>query len=321
MSWLARKAVAQVLAAICLAAGVSHAQQAEPPGAAERGYIENVLDSLRQHAPEGRKPGLQKVRYVYVDSSDPWIMRAGVVSGAPAIQFSSGAFDLLASLSIARASSIFVKDGAAKYSRWLTYVAGELKEGRYQYRSFAEHSGEKQPVSQYYSPVLQNTFTTLLTYVLAHESAHILLGHTKELGQPISRERARAMELEADLLTVDLTSGIPGNRAQAFLFYATGYKELFLLSAAMNMDILGFESMREHPPEFQRAARMATEYKKKARAAGIKDPKELAMIDEGLDREVSYYERYRLTVEYQAYVNTPGNQVISFDEWRKRFKK
>lgn len=309
------------------ASSLTMAQDSEP--AAEEEYswndmaaavIDSSLQGLQNAAPKHLKAEMSAINYQVLDDADPNIIRNGRGDSGPVIEMSVGAFILMFELSYASAATIFIDGGPVKFNRWLEEVATELKQGKQTYPGFLDFVGEKEPESEYFSAVFMNNLFTLLTFIVAHESGHIVLAHDERLTAGLSSEEFQQLEVEADELAVELLAAVSGDNAQAYVQYGTGYSSLFFLSMLMNRDILAYQSMRDHPPEPERAVRMARTFK--ARAKGMfTEQQDKDLVDQAFDNKIKEYEMYLLILEYNKYVNAPENDVISFDEWRQTVHK
>ena len=286
----------------------------------ETTLMENILTSLRENAPNKFKQKMGQISYKIINSNDPTIIRVKPSNSSPVIEISTGAFMLLMELAYADAASVFIKDGSSKNAKWILTVGKNIKEGKFNYPTFLEFTGDKEPTNEYFSEIVINNLLTSLSFILAHECSHVLLGHLKELRSNLSHERIQFLEYKADDLAVDILVEVAGNNAQAYVFYGTGYLQFFNYGMALNLDILGHPSMREHPQEPERAVRMARKLQKNARS--IFDKKEeIEFIEHAFNYRIREYIMYKLVLEYQEYLYTPDSEDLSFEEWHQEYGK
>ena len=284
-------------------------------------YVERVLTTLRQKAPDRLKLEIKQISYKIIDSNDPMILRATPGQESAVLEISTGAVDLLCNLAFAEAAAVFVEDGPQKWAKWTQLVGERIREGKFDYPDFLKFTGdEPPPQNEVSSSLLRNHLIASMSYALAHECSHAVLGHLEELRSRPSRERMRSLEHEADDLAVDLLVAVAGNKAQDYMFYGTGYMELFMFGMQLNRDILGHESLRDHPPEPERAMRMARKFKKIAGSV-FENREERQMVERVFDARIREYETYRLILEYQKYLYTPGSEDLSLEEWQQKYRK
>lgn len=283
-------------------------------------FVSNILVTLFQSAPETVKPKFKDVDYTISNSADPMVARARLHEGIPVIEISTGAFNLLANLAYGSAASVFIEDGPKKYADWTLDVGKRVRDGDYSYSDFLTFTDAQQPENEYFQQIFAAKLTTSLSYIVAHESSHIILGHLNQLAAELTNEQLQAIEYEADDLAVELLAGAAGDDPTAFQLYGTGYLEFFMFGMQLNRDILGHQSLREHPPEPERSVRMARKFQVLSREK-FADSEELALLERAFNDRIQEHEMYMLILEYQNYLYEPDSENISLEEWRRRYKK
>jgi len=281
-------------------------------------YVEDGLTTLREKAPDKFKSQLERISYKIIDSIDPQILRVEYSNNSPMIEISTGAFDLLTNLATAKSASIFVENGSVKFANWSLEVGKNIREGNYFYPNFLQFTGDSMPSNEYFLDVFFNNLITSLSFILAHECSHVLLGHMKELNSELSSERIQSLEYQADDLAVDLLIAIAGNSVQDYQLYGSSYMEYFMFGMQLNRDILGHQSLRDHPPEPERSVRMARKFQKKVRDI-FKNKEEIELLERVFDNRIREFQMYKLVLEYQNYSFTPGTENLSFEERRKKY--
>lgn len=278
--------------------------------------LETSIKAIKEKAPKKYKKELNSISYKLVKSLDPSIMHATINDTKREIKISVGAVNLLVNLAYASAASVFIEGGSKKMVDWIGTVAKAIESKNYVYNDFLTYSGTEEPKQEWFPAIFRGKLYAGISFVVAHESAHILLGHTATSSKNMSSNKIRSLEYEADRLSVDLIAPLADGNATLYTFYSSGYVPLFLFSMSRNIDMLGFESMREHPPETKRAVELAGAFYQKAFKI-ISNEQELKMIESDYNNRIVELKFYSQIIQYRNYVNDPNNEVISLEEWQK----
>lgn len=278
-----------------------------------KGTFTNIINK----SPARYRKELEVISLDFTRSNDPLIMRAKMGKDKKQIEISYGAITLLSNLAYASSAAIYVKDGPKHLVSYIQSIGNKIKAKEYQYPDFPTFTKIEPPKEKWFVPIMQGKFQAMLAYVIAHECAHILLGHTQIPAREIIPDRAREFEYEADLLAVDLLVPLTEGNGTLYTFYSSAYIPIYLLSMSMNMNLMGFESMRDHPPEVKRALKITEAFYKKAFKLLSKE-EDLKLVEQDYNNRIAELQTYNLIIQYQNYVNDPNNEVISLDEWRKK---
>ncbi len=281
------------------------------------------FNNIINKSPVKYRKELEMISLDFTRSKNPLIMQAKMGKDKKQIEISYGAITLLSNLVYASSISSFDKDGSKKLVPYIHLIAKKIKDKDYQYPDFLTFTKIEPPKQKLFAPMVTGNFMALLSYVIAHESAHILLGHTQIPVRKITPDIAREFEYEADLLAVDLIVPLAEGEGPLYVIYSSGYIPIFLLSMSMNFDVMGFESMRDHPPEVKRALKISEAFYKKAFKL-ISKKEYLDLVELDYKHRIKEFQFYNLVIQYQNYVNDPKNwgndpntEIISLDEWLK----
>ena len=302
---------------ICLLVSPHSGQaQEEKPLPDEVELARNLLDSsfleIRGSAPIKYRNELNKITYNLVESLDPSIIHSTTGESNNAIVISVGAINLILNLNHASAITVFTKNTTPKMIEWIRAISQLIDKGTYLYKDFASYAEIAEPTNKYYQPILLAKVYAGVNYVVAHECAHILLHHTTANLNNMSESDIRALEYEADALAVDLIAPIAKGDVTMYLMYSAGYDQLFIYSMTRDMNVLGFETMRDHPPEIKRATEISRLFYQNAFKI-FKDEQSLKMIEAEYVKSIQQLEMYNQIIEYQSYVYIPDNEVISLE--------
>ncbi len=278
--------------------------------------LENTFKAIKEKAPAKYQNELNSLTYKLIKSLDPSLIHTNISGTKNEIEISVGAVLLLVNLAYANAASVFIEGGPAKMVDWIRAVSKEIESKNYIYNGFLTYSGIEGPKQEWFPAILRGNIYASISFVLAHECAHTLLGHTAASFKNVTNEKIRSLEYEADRLSVELIAPLAEGNPTAYMFYSSGYHTLFLYSMSRNMDMLAFETMREHPPEVKRAVELAGIFYQKA-FKNFSSEKDLKLVENDYNNRIIQLKYYGQIIQYQNYIYDPNNEVISLKEWQK----
>lgn len=277
----------------------------------------SAFKAIKEKAPEKYRKDLRSISYELIPSLDPEIFHVDKTDTTKnSFKISVGAVNLVMNLHSASAASIFIENGSEKMVPWLQAVAKSIESKNYEYASFFNYTKSALPENDMFQPMLREEVYAGISFIIAHECAHILLGHTDAALKNLSIDQMRSLEYEADRLSVELIVPLADGNETSYTFYSSGYLQLFLYSMSRNLDVMGFESMRGHPPELKRAELLAGAFYQKAFQISSNE-KFIKSIEKNYNYRIQELKFYNQIIQYRSYVNDPKNEVISLKEWQK----